>query len=541
MKVYSAAQIHALDRAAEAAGIGPAELMGRAADGVAAALGRRFPGARRALVLCGPGNNGGDGYGVAARLLAGGVAVDVLETTDQPGTPEARSERAAFTAAGGACARLTAATLTAALATTPPPELVVDALFGVGLRRALAGELAAVVAVLNAARSSDLDAVASPDAAPACDRGAAATGRLSVVSIDVPSGIDADSAAVNGPHVRADLTVELAGHKLASLCHPAMAAYGERVLVDIGIPAELLEAGSDTLLVDGGTAGAWLPDRETDVNKYSAGTVCIVAGSSPYLGAAELACRGAWRGGAGLVTLVAPARFPGGWPETVVLEWNGDEWPPPRLSARQAGAVVFGPGLAVAAAAMLPEVLAWAPAGVVIDASGLEPGVLAACVERGLLGPAPPTEQGQEVAARAGARVLTPHAGEAARILATSAAEVAAQPLTAAREISRRYSCVCVLKGPTTVIAEPSGRAALSTFGHPGMAAGGTGDVLAGLLGALLADPAASDAFETVAAGVAAHGLAGESAARRKGRSLTASDLAEAMPRALRRLSHGRW
>ncbi|MBX3144929.1 MAG: NAD(P)H-hydrate dehydratase [Trueperaceae bacterium] len=510
MRVYSAAQIHALDRAAEAAGISPGELMGRAADGVVRVVVDRFPDARSALVLCGPGNNGGDGYGVAARLLGRGLTVLVLEVSAQPRTVEARAERESFVSSGGVCRALTSALLSDAL--NAAPDLVVDALFGVGMKRSLEGELAAAVAMLNEAVGPK------------------------VVSVDVPSGVDADSTALSDVHVRADLTVQLAGHKLASLCHPARTAYGETTLVDLGIPADIMDAGSDTLLVDEHTAGTWLTNRAPDANKYSAGTVCVVAGSDQYLGAAELACRGAWRGGAGLVTLVVPVvgndRFAGAWPETIFAPWDSEAWPPTTLSSKLAGSLVVGPGLAPRVAARLNEFLSWAPGPVVIDAAALGPEVLDDCVRQGQLGQTPDSAM----------RVVTPHAGEAARILGTSAAEVATKPLEAAHEISRRLGSICVLKGPTTVIADPSGRAAISTFGHPGMASGGTGDVLAGLLGALLADPAAGgDLFTTVAAGVAAHSLAGQIAAEERGRSLIASDLVESLPLALRRLSGGRW
>lgn len=502
MKVFSAEQIHALDRAAEAAGTSASELMRRAEAAVAEVIASRYPSARRVLVMCGPGNNGGDGYGVAANLLAAGVEAAAMEVSSTPGSPAAAGERERYLTAGGDVSPLTPARLAAKLTGDASPDLVVDALFGVGLKRPLAGALAEVVELLEREGAT-------------------------VVSVDVPSGLDADRAAPVGPHVRAEMTVQLAGPKLASLCHPARQAYGEVVTVGIGIDEALLEAGSSTLLLDADEVDAWISAREPDVHKYSAGTVCVIAGSSRYLGAAELACRGAWRAGAGLVTLVAPERFPGGWPETVLVQPRDATWPPPDLTSRQASATVFGPGLDRAGAAWLPAVLAWAPGSVVVDASGLDPEVL---------------PLGEALASGAGARVITPHAGEAARLLETAANEVAADPLGAALELARRHRAVCVLKGPTTVIAAPSGRAALSTYGHPGMAAGGTGDVLAGLLGALLSDPRGStDAFEVVAAGVVAHGLAGELAAARLGRSLTASDVAESLPQAFRRVLGGRW
>lgn len=519
MKVYSAAQIKDLDRAAIASGISAAKLMANAADAVTSEVLRRYPRQTRALVLAGPGNNGGDGYGVAGRLLAAGSDVTVLEVTERPGSPEARSERDSFVANGGAPRALTCDAFTAALTGAHPPDLVIDALFGVGLTRRLDGELAAVVETL--ARS-----------------------RAPVVSIDVPSGVDADRADLPGPHVRADLTVQLAGPKLASLYHPARAAYGTSVVVAIGVPDELAAAISVTELLEPGDTAGRLPSRAPDAHKYSAGTVCVVAGSTRYQGAAELACRGAWRGGAGLVTLVARERFSGAWPETVFEPWQGTAWPPPALAPKSAGAVVFGPGLDDAAAERLPDVVRWAPGPVVVDASALAPGLLARALG---------ARTATTITAAGSPLVITPHFGEAARLLDVPAAQVAAAPWEAALELSRRYESLCVLKGSTSIVVAPDGRAAISPHGHPGMAAGGTGDVLAGLLGALLAAWAADrqrgadaaqsgpEAFEVVCAAVLAHGLAGEAAASHLGRSLVASDVVGELPRSLKRLADSQW
>ena len=503
MRLYRAQQMRDADARAAAAGVPTARLMDAAGAAVAEALLERFPHARPVVVLCGSGNNGGDGFVAAKRLERRGIDVRLYELAgagERPG--DAAEARRAFRAAGGRAARLDAgsyrevlALLEAAHAKGQAP-VVVDALFGIGLDRPLDGWLAELVAGLN-------------------------DGRARVVAVDVPSGLDADLARPIGPHVRADLTVELAGHKPAALFYPARAAYGEARLADIGVPPEALEASSEVALLTPALVRRALPDHAPDAHKYQVGSVCVVAGSQRYLGAAELACRGAWRGGAGLVTLVARERLAGAWPETILEPhaWESAAWPPPGLTPRRAGACVVGPGLDEAALPRLPDLLAWAPGPVVLDAAALAPAALAAAGDL----------------SRA---VLTPHAGEAARLLGGEAELLERDPLAAAARLAERYAAIVVLKGPTSVIAAPDGRQAVSTRGAPALASGGTGDVLAGLLGALLAAPGGGEAaFERVCLGVWAHGVAGELAAAERGYGLVASDVAERLPAAFQQLS----
>ncbi len=494
------------DARAVAAGVPVDALMEAAGRAVARVVRERFPAAGRVLLLCGPGNNGGDGY-VAARELAAGLEVTVLEAA-LPRTEAARGARASLTAVGVEPGALSAGAVDAWLASADPDAaVVVDALLGSGLTRPLGGDLAAVAAALNA-------------------------GQVPVVAVDVPTGVDADVAVPPGEHVRADVTVQLAGAKVASAFHPARAAFeGARpgrpagvVVADIGVPEDVLAAVSPTLWLDREATAAWLPRRAPDDHKYAVGTVTVVAGSRRYLGAGELACRGAWRAGAGLVTLVGPERHPSAWPETIHVPPPEDgEWPPPGLTARAAQALVVGPGLDPAepgsSLAALGALLEWAPGRVVLDAGALAPGTFTDHL----------TEL-RALARRDAPAVVTPHAGEAARLLAALGREVDVRrdPLGAARALAEDTEAVVALKGATTVVAAPDGREAVSDSGHPGLAGGGTGDVLAGAIGALLAAPG-GDVFERACAAVHLHGLAGERAASARGVGLVASDVADAL------------
>ncbi len=505
MKLYTAEQMRRADAGAAAAGVPTYQLMQAAGAAVARAVLQHYPAARPVVVLCGLGNNGGDGYVAASRLRGRYREVRLLELEgagERPG--DASTARAACLAAGGRAERLDAgsapillAWLGAQAGTPGTRPVVIDALLGSGLNRPLTGWLGELAAGLGGT-------------------GAA------VVAIDVPSGLNTDQALVPGPHVTADLTVQLAGHKAASLFYPARAAYGRSVLAEIGIPLHVLETASEVTIVTSADARAALPARRPGGHKYGAGTVCVVAGSQRYRGAAELACRGAWRGGAGLVTLVAAERHPSGWPETMLEPHEaGQPWPPPGLAPKLAAACVIGPGLDPAALPHLPTMLSWAPGPVVLDATALNPAALSGCRQQ--LGNAPV--------------VLTPHAGEAEALLAAWAPEhsglTRSDPLAAATSLAVLAQATVVLKGPTTVIADHTGRVAVSPRGSPALASGGTGDVLAGLLGALLAAPGGSEAlFERACLGVWLHGVAGELAAAQVGSALVASDVVTALHRA---------
>lgn len=493
MRLFTAAQMRAADAAAAAAGMPTLLLMEAAGRAVAEATRERFPQAQRALVLCGRGNNGGDGYVAARFLAAANVSVEVLELASEPSGADAATARLALTAHGIEPLELAEEAVAAALVHA---DVVIDALFGSGLDRPLRGALEGVVARIAA---SDLP----------------------VVAVDVPSGVSADAPTPPGAHVVADLTVQLAGAKLASAFYPARAAFGTTLVADIGIPGTVLEQASPVRLLDDAAAAAWLPTRRPDAHKYTAGTVLVVAGSERYLGAAELACRAAYRVGAGLVTLAAARRAPAGWPEVVFepLDWAQAD-PLGGLNAldpKRAQVAVIGPGLDPRALGHVPALLHRLDGPAVLDAGALEPD---AGVARAVHGH--------------GRCVLTPHIGEAARLLGRPSPEVLADPLGSAADLAERFGAVVVLKGAGSVVAAPDGRLAVSTRGHPGMAVGGTGDVLAGALGGLLAT---GELFERTCAAVYLHGRAGELAADERGAGLVADDVVDALTDAVRELS----
>lgn len=493
MRLYTAAQMRAADAATEAAGIPLVLLMEVAGRAVAEAALAEYPQLRRVLVVCGRGNNGGDGYVAARHLLLAGRQVRLLELSSSPTSADAQQARRGYLAAGGKPAPLGAEALAAELARC---ELVIDALFGSGLSRPLEGTLAELVDAINRAGKP-------------------------VVSIDVPSGVASDSPELLGPHLQASLTLQLSGAKLASAFFPARRAFGRTRVVSLGTPEAILEQLSSARLLDDAQVAAWLPQRPDDAHKYRVGTVLVIAGSRRYLGAAELCCRAAYRAGAGLVTLAATERLAGSWPEIIFEPLDWQRAPLSALAAidgRRAQVRVIGPGLDERARPYLAELIAQSPAPTVLDAGALVPEIREASVQHGHC-------------------VITPHAGEAARLLSAEVPQVVANPLAAAKQLAERYAAVAILKGASTVIAVPEGEVWVSARGHPGMASGGTGDALAGVVAALIAQT--GELLPACAAAVYLHGLAGERAAARHHYGLTAGDLIEELGAAWRQLKVG--
>jgi hydroxyethylthiazole kinase-like uncharacterized protein yjeF len=337
-----------------------------------------------------------------------------------------------------------------------------------------------------------------------------------ILSVDVPSGVGSDSGEVLGTHIQATYTVQLAGAKVSCAFYPAKGVFGSWEVADIGIPKTIIESLSRLELLTDELVQSWLPEREATAHKYSVGTVLVIAGSPRYLGAAELACRAAYRAGAGLVTLAAEARFPNSWPEIIFETLNWQDKPLETLqsiSENRSQVRVIGPGLSEDAHRFLPDLIRRGNVPTILDASALLGGTIWTDTVR---------EHGR--------CVLTPHAGEAAKLLGVTSQDVMKLPLESATSLAQHHNAVAVLKGATSVIASPDGRLLISTRGHPGMATGGAGDVLAGCLGAWCAKT--DHLFERVAATVYTHGLAGERAAGEYGNGLVASDLIEAFARA---------
>lgn len=534
MKLVTAEQMRALEAAAVAAGATWPGLMEQAGWGVAqVALARLAGRARRALVLVGPGNNGGDGLVVARHLHDAGLRVALYLWRRAGPDADANWQRcrqrgiAEHTAADDAGQAALRELLGAA-------DLVVDALLGAGVSRPVAGELAAIVGAANA-----------PRRAPAL-----------TIAIDLPTGVDADSGAAPGAALRADLTVATGLLKRGLLLHPGRALAGELALAEIGIPAHLQEEiMSETLTAD--YARRLLPARPADAHKGTFGKVMVVAGSLNYPGAALLACAGAQRVGAGLVTLGAGRTVigvAGRAPEVTLLPLPEGEWGavgPAAVEelAKELGgyaALVLGPGLGTAdptkeffqrllgleqpkarsrvgfiaggAAPAAPDGTPVELPPAVIDADGLN--LLAAI------------EDWPERLPK-GRLVFTPHPGEMRRLL--KADELPGDAAAAAAEAAARWGQVVVLKGATTVVAAPDGRALLHDGGNAALATAGTGDVLAGAIGGLLAQGLAP--FDAAALAVYLHGRAGARVRDELGDAgAVASDLLPELPRAIKGL-----
>ncbi|MFD8001793.1 NAD(P)H-hydrate dehydratase [Streptomyces mirabilis] len=447
-------------------------LMQRAAAGLAAAcadlLGRVY--GSRIVLLVGSGDNGGDALYAGARLArrGAGVSAVLLVPERTHGAGLAALRRAGGTVAGsGAAEELILRA-----------DLVVDGIVGIGGKGGLRPE-------------------AVPLAAYAADS------RAAVVAVDLPSGIEADTGEVLGTAVRADLTVTFGTHKPGLLIDPGREYAGSVRLVDIGLELPE-EAGLEALQHADVAARLPVPGAESD--KYRRGVVGIAAGSARYPGAAVLAVSGALRGGAGAVRYVGPAadavisRFP----ETLVSDQG-----PARAGRVQAW--VVGPGVGDDASAVAQVLGVDVP--VLVDADGLR------LADR------------SAVRARTAPTLMTPHAGEAAALLGVSRESVEAARLASARELALRYGATVLLKGSTTLVADPEGGAVrVNPTGTAWLATAGSGDVLSGLAGSLLA--AGLSALDAGSVGAYLHGLAGRLAA--DGAPLGAHDVAAAIPEAWR-------
>ena len=426
------------------------ELMERAGAAVAREAVAAFPGERRFACVCGGGSNGGDGR-VAARVLReAGLEAD--ETEDVEGC-----------------------------------DVVVDALFGTGFRGEPRADAAALIERINAAEAP-------------------------VVSVDLPSGVDASTGEIAGAVVDADLTVTFHGWKVGLAVAPGRFHAGRVVVADIGLDEletehrlatpELLEL---------------VPLRSAGDTKYTAGAVLVVGGQPGMTGAACLSALAALRADAGYVAVAVPAEslpvveslalepVKLGWTDENALETIA-------AAAERAGSLALGPGLGRGETrrALVRDLLRTVELPAVVDADALD---------------------GFEPVARSAATVLTPHAGELARLLDTDSAWVGAHRLEAARSAAARFDAIVLLKGPDTIVAAPSGGVVVSGLGLPALATAGTGDVLTGILGAFLAK--GLEARTAAAAAAVAHARAADHVQHRAG--LVAGDLLDALPAALER------
>jgi hydroxyethylthiazole kinase-like uncharacterized protein yjeF len=473
--IYTSEQVRELDRRAIGlCGIPGYELMSRAGLATLDAIRSSWPDARSLAVLCGPGNNGGDGYVIARAAAAQGLRAAAVTLTDpQRLTGDAQLAHDAFVAGGGR--------------TTPwsldvlHGDVLVDALFGIGLNRALDGEIAEAIEAVNAA------------------------GRP-VVAVDVPSGLHADTGAVLGTAVRANLTVSFIGRKIGSYVGSGLEHCGELRLHELGVPDEAYWTSTPVAhLLDTSDVRTALPPRPRAAHKGDHGHVLVIGGAPGMGGAARLAGEAALRAGAGLVTVACHPQSVAALasrPELMTLA-AGSSAELTSVLAR-ATVIALGPGLAQSewSTSMFEAALA-AGKPLVVDADALN-----------LLAARP---------MRRDDWVLTPHPGEAARLLGRTTADVQGGRLAAAAELQRLYHGHVVLKGAGSIVHSPDQPPLICDRGNPGMAAAGMGDVLTGTIAGIAAQ--CGQLSPAARAGVLVHAQAGDLAARRGERGLTASDL----------------
>jgi hydroxyethylthiazole kinase-like uncharacterized protein yjeF len=499
MKILNAEQMRNIDRrTTERFGVPSIVLMENAAAAVVDAIFEHYPDSDRVALVCGTGANGGDGFAAARHLESRGVVPVILvigERASVRGDARVNLE---------ICERLgipiydvrTADDVETALAHAADADLLVDAIFGTGLNRAPGGIHADVIRAL-------------------------AELRIPVLAIDLPSGLNASSHEPFEPCVQAEVTVTFAAPKLCHVFQPAALYCGEVIVADITIPEIAIEDEAVTLaLITPKDVQPLVEPRMAATHKGTYGHVGVIAGSPGRSGAAVMCARGAIRTGAGLVSVMTDTETAklvhAGSVESMTYS-GGDV----REFLRNKTAALVGPGLpdddqpydntrAIVNAIELP---------LVIDASGLN-----------AFG-----ARADELNPRGLPRVITPHPGELARLLGSDTRTINGDRISAVREAARVTNCVVVLKGHQTLVGEPDGHVYVNPTGNPGMATGGMGDVLAGIIAALLARGA--DPLDAACAGVYLHGLAGDILAEELGDTgLMATELADRIPRAIRRV-----
>ncbi len=492
MKLYSAAEMTRADNGAQELGISGTVLMERAGAAMANDILARYA-PLRTLAVCGGGNNGGDGFVIARELYRAGVEVAVFATkSDYEGDPETNLR--ILKNLGVRIAEDLGAELAEA-------DLVVDALLGTGFSGAVREKEAALIRQINQAG-------------------------VTAVAVDVPSGVDGSNGEVQGEAVRADLTVCAHAVKVGCVVSPGREYAGEVAAVDIGIPPEA-DVEPSVGWTDADSLRGALPRTADPAHKYSAGALLVVAGSHGVTGAPVMVVEGAQRTGCGIVFLVTPGSAAPGvdlrLTEALVYGAPEDEAGHMASGAREvilehaerATAVVIGPGMGTGEEArkLVGSLVREIEAPLLLDADAIT----------NLAG-------SDALSGRDAPAVVTPHAGELGRLIECGAKEVSARRLRTARQAADRYGCCVLLKGSDTIIAG-AGRTAVNSTGGVALATAGTGDVLSGVIGALLSR--GMDAYDAARAGAWVHGRAAELWVEETGlpaESFVATDLVPYLP-----------
>ena len=514
MIVVTAAEMREMDRLTiHKYGVPSLTLMERAGHGIAQAILERFSrhAKKSVLVVAGKGNNGGDGFVVARLLKKKRIPCEVALLARQDElSPDAAHNLEAFLKLNGKVSEMTVDDVNSLRERARKSGLVVDAILGTGIKSEVRGLYADAITAINA-----------------CG--------VPVVAVDIPSGVHTDTGVPLGVAIQSEMTVALGFAKHGEVIYPGIGYVGELIIADIGIAAEAIaEVNPDTELLDHETVRRLVPRRAPDTHKGTYGHVLVIAGSRGKTGAAILASRAAMRSGAGLTTLAAPRSLNNIFASSLIevmtepLRDNAaeeveplrdDDW---RRLLERKDVLLFGPGIGVTPATQnnLHWLLRNLAVPWVIDADGLNN--LALEIDR--------LKQAKT------APVLTPHPGEMARLTGKSTAEVNRDRVEIARSFASEHRCHVILKGARTVIATASGKVFINPTGNPGMASGGMGDALAGILAALLAQGLAPE--DAMKLGVYLHGFVGDrTAASKGGIGLIASDIIEGLPEGLRAIA----
>ena len=515
MKILTSEQMRNIDRRAiEEVGIPDLVLMENAGGQAAETVLERYPDVdpEGILVLCGKGNNGGDGLVLARHLIGRGLNPRIILLFKRAEYRGNSDHQLKILEKSGA--KFTEIPTPGAWEEfrreLPEFEVIVDAVLGTGLVKPVEGFLERVFIDLNATSAE-------------------------IVSIDIPSGLSGNSSEILGPAVQADATIVLACPKIPHIFPPAEELVGEVYVADIGIPEQCIDQEGVSLnLIDEDSLDGLLPDRDRQSHKGNFGHILVIAGSAGKPGAARMVAAGALRAGAGLVTTATPLSAQGvvgfqlmemmteGLPET--REGTLSTKAVARVKKLQEGKTVMtvGPGLSTAAETQsaIREIVATTSLPVILDADGIN---AFASHPEALFGKSRPV-------------LLTPHPGEMGRILKISAEEVQADRLGICRRFAKEHRCYLVLKGYRTLIGTPEGEVYVNVTGNPGMATGGSGDVLTGVLSGLVGQGLTM--LQAALLGVHLHGLAGDLAAEKIGEiPLMAGDILEFLPKAFRRLT----
>jgi NAD(P)H-hydrate epimerase len=513
VEILTAKQMRAIDRRAiERFGVPELVLMENAGVQMLAFLVQRFSdlALRRLLLLCGRGNNGGDAFVVARHLKNRGIPFQIVlfgRCSEVKGSAGVNLEAIRRLGVEPLEVRVSG-DWSRARKLLSDSDLVVDGILGTGLSRPVEGLLAKVFRDVNDSEAE-------------------------VVAVDIPSGLSGDSAEIPGPCLAADHTVTFARPKVPHIFPPAEALCGRLHVVDVSIPHEAVEAeGVDLHLMREADLLPLFPIRRTDSHKGHYGHVLVVAGSRGKGGAARMVAMGALRAGCGLVTAAVPSGImPGFVSRAMEAMTEGLAETPEGTISRRAltslqrsmrgkRVVAIGPGLTThpETKKLVLDLVPRIPVPVVLDADGIN---AFAGVDKALSGRKRPL-------------VLTPHPGEMARLLGLRTEEVLSRRIELARDFARRRCCHLVLKGHRSLVATPAGSVFVNSTGNPGMATGGSGDVLTGILAGLIAQEIEMEA--AVRLGVYLHGLAGDLAAAKVGEvPLTARDILAQLPAAVAR------